>query len=213
MRCLMDRISPPQMLDSILRFSLLLDEFRNAMKNISHAGPFSRFRHLHRNESRLGSFKVKLDDAYRDFLTASTLRLEFQQTQLAIQQKQLAMQQTGSDLRLEDISAATTRLLLYSRFMTFFGRPLMLSYTHNHHLRPPTQPCSRGNEPGDTLGPSYFLLLSAYDSMRPAPLMPRHARYCRYLVCVLHAWASAVQAACCHRPKGKAFLSRIYVPI
>ncbi|KAJ6482762.1 hypothetical protein C8R45DRAFT_1100013 [Mycena sanguinolenta] len=109
-----------QMLDSIFRFSLLLDEIRSAMEDISLAGALSRFKHLNRNESRLQNFKVKLDNAYRDFLAASTLRLEVQQTLLVTQQKQLAIQQTGSTLQLENISAATARLLIYSQFMTFF---------------------------------------------------------------------------------------------
>ncbi|KAJ7256141.1 hypothetical protein B0H12DRAFT_1112583 [Mycena haematopus] len=110
-------ISPP-MLDSIFRFSLLLDDILRAMEGVSRASPISGFVHLNRNEGLLERFKTKLDDAYRDFLTASTLRLEIQQTQLAKQQKQLAIQQNRfaaqqaeSHLQLETVHSVTTRVL------------------------------------------------------------------------------------------------------
>ncbi|KAF8186523.1 hypothetical protein K438DRAFT_1973326 [Mycena galopus ATCC 62051] len=120
----------PSMSDSIYRFSVLLDEIRCALEEIFLAGSLSRAIRLNRNESQLLSFKTKLDDAYRDFLAASTLRLEVQQTQLVIQQnqftvqqKKFAMQQTQSHLELQRISVKTTRLLFYSQFMVFLSSP------------------------------------------------------------------------------------------
>jgi len=134
-------ISPPMLL-SIQRFSVLLDEIRCSMEVIALTGGISRVVHLNRNERLLLRIKTRLDDAYRDFLAASTLRLEVQQTELAIQQAQFAMQQAQSNL---DLKTKTTQLLFYARVTTFFGRPLMLPYKlHIYPLRPDTQPMLAG---------------------------------------------------------------------
>ncbi|KAJ6564569.1 hypothetical protein B0H19DRAFT_1258997 [Mycena capillaripes] len=86
-------ISPPMLL-SIEKFSVLLDEIKCSMEAITLTGRVSRIVHLNRNECALQKIKPKLDDAYRDFLAASALRLEVQQTQLTVQQMQFAIQQT-----------------------------------------------------------------------------------------------------------------------
>ncbi|KAJ6564573.1 hypothetical protein B0H19DRAFT_1259000 [Mycena capillaripes] len=134
-------ISAPMLL-SIEKFSGLLDEIKCSMETITLTGRFSRVVHLNRNERALRDIKSKLDDAYQDFLAASTLRLEVQQTQLVVQQTQLtlqqtefatqqtefAKQQTQTQLEIKTVSAETARLLFYARLTSFFGRPLMLPY-------------------------------------------------------------------------------------
>ncbi|KAJ7202022.1 hypothetical protein GGX14DRAFT_463563, partial [Mycena pura] len=149
-------ISPP-MVDSISAFSCLLREIAYVLEDIFGASSMSRFVNLNCNERRLKDIKRQLDDAYRDFLAASTLRLEVQQTQLAskqmqfavqqeqfaIQQEQFAVQQAQSHVELQKVSFATARLLFYSRLITFFGRPLRLPYK-SHPLRPDTQPMLAG---------------------------------------------------------------------
>ncbi|KAJ7917047.1 hypothetical protein B0H13DRAFT_344499 [Mycena leptocephala] len=126
---------PPPMLCSIEKFTVLLDEIECSMEAITLTGRISRVVHLNRNERVLQNIKSRLDDAYRDFLAASALRLEFQQTQLAIQQTQFAIQQTHlatqqaqTHLDVKTVSSDTTRLLFYAQLTTFFGRPLMLPY-------------------------------------------------------------------------------------
>ncbi|KAJ6527333.1 hypothetical protein DFH09DRAFT_1371420 [Mycena vulgaris] len=146
-------ISPP-MSDSIFEFSSLLREIAYVLEDISGASTMSRFVNLNRNERLLKGIKGQLDEAYRDFLAASTLRLEVRQAQLAsrqmqlaiqqeqfaIQQKQFAVQQAQSHVELQNVSFATARILFYSRLITFFGRPLRLPYkSHTHPLRPDTQ--------------------------------------------------------------------------
>ncbi|KAJ7816433.1 hypothetical protein B0H14DRAFT_2844829 [Mycena olivaceomarginata] len=134
------RISPPMLL-SIEKFSILLDKIRCSMEAITLTGRVSRIMHLNRNERALEDIKSKLDDAYRDFLAASALRIEvqqaqlvLQQTQFAIQQTELAKQQIQIHREIKTVSAESARLLFYARFTSFFGRPLMLPY--KGHTRP-----------------------------------------------------------------------------
>ncbi|KAJ7087464.1 hypothetical protein C8R44DRAFT_991335 [Mycena epipterygia] len=85
---------PLPLLKSIERFILLLNEIRCRMETIVLTGGVSRVMHLNRNERVLQDIKAQLDDAYRDFLAASALRLEVQQAHLTAQQAHLTIQQT-----------------------------------------------------------------------------------------------------------------------
>ncbi|KAJ7896392.1 hypothetical protein B0H14DRAFT_2679269 [Mycena olivaceomarginata] len=190
-------ISPP-MLDSILKFSSLLREIAYFLDDISRTSNMSRFVNLNRNERLLKDIKRKLDGAYRDFLAASTLRLEVQQTKLArqqtklarqqmqfaiqqeqfvIQQKQFAVQQAQSHVELQNVSFATARLLLYSRLITFFGRPLRLPYkSHTYPLRPDTQPMLAGQRARGHIRPTLLFRLC----MEPYSLRPQGWRLSLY---------------------------------
>ncbi|KAF7375836.1 hypothetical protein MSAN_00473500 [Mycena sanguinolenta] len=66
------------MLESIIRFTVLLDEIKNGLERIEHAKTLSRIRHLNRNARTLEEMKIRLDEAYMDFVAASTLRSEVQ---------------------------------------------------------------------------------------------------------------------------------------
>ncbi|KAJ6564567.1 hypothetical protein B0H19DRAFT_1286086 [Mycena capillaripes] len=109
------------MLLSIEKFPVLLDEIGCSMQVITLTGRVSRIVHLNRNERALQDIKSKLDDTYRDFLAASALRHEVQQTQLVLQQTRLALQQiefvtqktefakqqTQTQLEIKTVSAET----------------------------------------------------------------------------------------------------------
>ncbi|KAF7369289.1 hypothetical protein MVEN_00256700 [Mycena venus] len=111
----------PSMLFSIERFTVLLEEIRGSMEAITLTSKVSRVIHLNRNERILQSIKVRLDDAYRDFLAASALRLE-------VGQEQLVMQQTQIYLDLKTVSTTTNGLALdlqrHARVAVLFRRPL-----------------------------------------------------------------------------------------
>ncbi|KAJ7906884.1 hypothetical protein B0H13DRAFT_2333031 [Mycena leptocephala] len=81
------------MLLSIEHFTVLLDEIHCSMDAIALTGGVSRLMHLNRNELVLLKIKGQLDDAYRDFLVASALRVEVRQAEMAALQVQLAAQQ------------------------------------------------------------------------------------------------------------------------
>ncbi|KAJ7087465.1 hypothetical protein C8R44DRAFT_861855 [Mycena epipterygia] len=85
---------PWPMRESIDHFTALLVEIRESMKEIALTGGVSRVVHLNRNERTLQDIKAKLEDAYRDFSTASALRIEAEQARIAAQQ-------AASALRLE----------------------------------------------------------------------------------------------------------------
>ncbi|KAJ7087467.1 hypothetical protein C8R44DRAFT_893174 [Mycena epipterygia] len=87
----------------------LLDEIRCRMETITLTGGVSRVMHLNRNERVLQNIKAQLDDAYRDFLAASALRLEVQHGHLTIQQTQLAAQQVRTHTDVGKASTATQR--------------------------------------------------------------------------------------------------------
>ncbi|KAJ7087484.1 hypothetical protein C8R44DRAFT_893191 [Mycena epipterygia] len=135
---------PQPMRKSIERFNALLVEIRGHMKEIALTGGVSRVVHLNRNERTLQDIKAKLDDAYRDFLAASALRLEVQQANLAVQQAHLAAQQrqltaqqallatqqSQTHIDVGKVSAMTKSLasefsrgLGYSRFTVFLAGP------------------------------------------------------------------------------------------
>ncbi|KAJ7920151.1 hypothetical protein B0H13DRAFT_2268303 [Mycena leptocephala] len=121
---------PAPMLQSIERFTVLLDEVRCSMETISLTGGLSRVVHLNRNERALRDIKARLDDAYRDFSVASALRVEAQQADIAVQQTQLAGQQAQTHLAVGKVVAATHTLapelssvLFYSRLSVFLAGP------------------------------------------------------------------------------------------
>ncbi|KAJ7055363.1 hypothetical protein C8F01DRAFT_1234776 [Mycena amicta] len=122
-------ISPP-MLKSIQRFTVLLEEIRRRLEPIVRASSVSRIVRLNRNERTLAGIKAQLDDAYRDFVAASALRVEVQQTKIvlqqthiSIQQTQLSAQQTQTQLDLSKIATTTTHVLLYSKLSVFLASP------------------------------------------------------------------------------------------
>ncbi|KAJ7816021.1 hypothetical protein B0H13DRAFT_1916328 [Mycena leptocephala] len=117
----------PSMLHSIERFTVLLDEIRSSVEMIALTNGISRIVHLNRNERALQEIKAQLDDAYRDFLAASALRAEAQQTKIAVQQTLLA---TQIHLDVEKAVVATdsivrnlSRVSLYSSLSVFLASP------------------------------------------------------------------------------------------
>ncbi|KAJ7215924.1 hypothetical protein GGX14DRAFT_606888 [Mycena pura] len=80
-------ISPP-MLQSIERFTVLLDEIRCRLEAIALTSTVSRLVHLNSDERALQRIKAQLDDAYRDLVAASALRVEVQSTKISVQQAQ-----------------------------------------------------------------------------------------------------------------------------
>jgi len=108
------------MLLSIQRFTVLLDEIRCSMEAITLTSSFSHIAHLRRNERALQSIKSQLDDAYRDFMAASALRVEAQQAELAVQQAdtRIALEKV-TDTLAPDLS----RVLFYSRLSVFLAGP------------------------------------------------------------------------------------------
>ncbi|KAJ7164113.1 hypothetical protein C8R46DRAFT_1220625 [Mycena filopes] len=82
------------LLKSIEGFTFLLNDICTAMEKILLARSISRIVHLNSTERTLQEIKSRLDDAYRDFLAASALRVEVQQAEIAVEHKALAVQQT-----------------------------------------------------------------------------------------------------------------------
>ncbi|KAJ7289151.1 hypothetical protein C8J57DRAFT_1493607 [Mycena rebaudengoi] len=130
---------PPAMLQSIERFTLMLEEIRVSMEAITLTGGVSRVVHLSENERTVRDIKARLDEQYRDFLAASALRVEVEQTAIAqrqtetqadvekvsaialrveVQQTAIAQRQTETQADVQKVSAATDRLLLFSRSST-----------------------------------------------------------------------------------------------
>ncbi|KAJ6462102.1 hypothetical protein C8R45DRAFT_1027316 [Mycena sanguinolenta] len=89
-------IAPP-MLESIDRFTVLLDQIRRALEQIEHAKTFSRIRHLNRNARTLAEMRSRLDEAYMDFVAASTLRLEVEHR--GVNGKLIALQADVKEIR------------------------------------------------------------------------------------------------------------------
>ncbi|KAJ6535991.1 hypothetical protein DFH09DRAFT_1179296, partial [Mycena vulgaris] len=115
---------PPPMVQSIERFTVQLDGVWRRMDKMALTSRFSRVIHLNSNEGVLSAIKAELDDAYRDMLAASALRLELQQAQLAVQQVELAVQQAQMHVDVKKVAASTDILLYCSGFTVFFGQPL-----------------------------------------------------------------------------------------
>ncbi|KAJ7804780.1 hypothetical protein B0H14DRAFT_2882902 [Mycena olivaceomarginata] len=151
-------ISSP-LLDSIERFTVLLDLIRCSMEAIAFSGGVDRLVHLRRNERALRAIKTQLDDAYHDLLAASVLRGEVQQTQLADQQADFGLQIREVQLGLKTVAALSKRLLRYAQITCFFGRPLMLPYKFiRYPIRPDTHH-ARGTASQGT-NPVFFFLSS-----------------------------------------------------
>ncbi|KAJ7483302.1 hypothetical protein FB451DRAFT_1393414 [Mycena latifolia] len=100
---------PPPMLLSIERFTVTLDEIRCSMEDIALSDVSSRAGHLNRNDAKIRDIKAQLDEAYRDFLTASVLRSEVVQTQI--------------QSYILKVSAETATVLFYSRLTFFLASP------------------------------------------------------------------------------------------
>ncbi|KAJ7640334.1 hypothetical protein DFH06DRAFT_253745 [Mycena polygramma] len=79
-----DAVPDPSVMSSatikaIKNFTILLDEIRRDMAEITREQTFARIVHLRRTERRLDAIKARLSDAYTDFRTGSALRVEVQQ--------------------------------------------------------------------------------------------------------------------------------------
>ncbi|KAJ7616112.1 hypothetical protein FB45DRAFT_935295 [Roridomyces roridus] len=121
---------PPSMLQSIERFTLLLEETKYLMEEMVLTGRVSRIVHLNRNERVLRDIRERLDAAYGDFLAASALRVEVTQAEIVLKQRELAAQQLQTYLQVSQILQKTNTtinltpdLLFYSRLSVFLGRP------------------------------------------------------------------------------------------
>ncbi|KAJ7815334.1 hypothetical protein B0H14DRAFT_3746040 [Mycena olivaceomarginata] len=111
------RTIPPPMLKSIQRFTELLEDIRQEMEELTRTGFVSRVFHLNRNEHKLQDIRERLDNAYRDFVAASALRLEAQHSETRIEMQKMTIA-NNTDL---------SKLLFSARFQnvcSFFGRPL-----------------------------------------------------------------------------------------
>jgi len=109
-------VIPSPMLLSIEKFTVLLAEIHGDMKLLAATGRVSRAIHLNRNERMLEDIKVRLDDAYRDFLAASTMRLEVEQSCTRMIVDKVAADTNTMGLRV-------TETLIYSRLNVFLARP------------------------------------------------------------------------------------------
>jgi hypothetical protein len=116
------------MLLSIERFSILLEEIKCSMENISLTGGVSRVVHLNRNERVLQDIKTRLDDAYRDFLAAAAIRMEVQQTALAVQQETIHLDLKAVSATTNNLAVDLRRSLAHTQWTVLFGRPLQLPY-------------------------------------------------------------------------------------
>ncbi|KAJ6564245.1 hypothetical protein B0H19DRAFT_1067830 [Mycena capillaripes] len=92
---------PGPMLRSIERFSFLLKRIYGEMVAITSLGRVSRILHLNRNEASIRRIKLQLDDAYRDFMAAATVRFEVGQFNTHIAVKKLSSDTAAATSRLE----------------------------------------------------------------------------------------------------------------
>ncbi|KAJ7031927.1 hypothetical protein C8F04DRAFT_1396853 [Mycena alexandri] len=120
----------PLMHQSIERFTVLLHDIHRLMVSMSLTNRVSRIVHLNRNESALLGMKTKLEDAYRDFLAASALRVEAQQAtiasqqaELAVQQAKLAVQQMQLANRQKQLASKLSQILFCSGLTVFLANP------------------------------------------------------------------------------------------
>ncbi|KAJ7087437.1 hypothetical protein C8R44DRAFT_820106 [Mycena epipterygia] len=107
---------PPPMLYHIQRFEVLLDEIKCAMEKISLTGGVSRLVHLNHNEHIPQGIKAQLDDAYRDFLAASILRLEVTQSSTQIAVAKISAETTN-------ISTQLSHAVFYTELTVFLAHP------------------------------------------------------------------------------------------
>ncbi|KAJ6574566.1 hypothetical protein B0H19DRAFT_1063511 [Mycena capillaripes] len=147
-----------------LCFPDVLDEIRCSMDAIALTGGVSRLMHLNCNEHVLLKIKGQLDDAYRDFLAASALRLEVKQAemaalqvQLAAQQKQLEVQQATTHREVGKIFATTDALALnqFNSWICDYAKYVGPGYFLEEFTRPHS---SCGREPGMLFLNAHMLL-------------------------------------------------------
>ncbi|KAJ6632306.1 hypothetical protein B0H10DRAFT_2206678 [Mycena sp. CBHHK59/15] len=117
---------PPRMLESIERFTMLLDDIQCRMETIVLSSRISHVVHLNKNERALQGIRTQLDEAYRDFRVASSLRLEVHQAYLTVQQTHLAVLQAETHLGVEKVSAATKTLRSDMAKVLFYSRSIVL---------------------------------------------------------------------------------------
>ncbi|KAF7302835.1 hypothetical protein MKEN_01245500 [Mycena kentingensis (nom. inval.)] len=91
---------PPPMLLSIDRFTSTLGMIHDCLIEVAQTRGISRVVHLRRNEAILEDMLVKLDDAYRTFVIASSIRLEAQQLETAQTQLHFIASQHQYNTRL-----------------------------------------------------------------------------------------------------------------
>ncbi|KAJ7098826.1 hypothetical protein C8R44DRAFT_988677 [Mycena epipterygia] len=106
---------PTPMVESIERFTLLLDEIQRTLEAVALSRTLSRVCHLKRNEHLLTDMKGRLDDAYRDFMAASTLRLEIKQ-----ERTHSTLVVLGEDVR--KVSAVANELVPQISIVVFYSR-------------------------------------------------------------------------------------------
>ncbi|KAJ7166619.1 hypothetical protein C8R46DRAFT_1094918 [Mycena filopes] len=115
---------PSPMLKSIEGFTFILNDICTTMEKILLARSISRVVHLNSTERTLREIKSKLDDAYRDFLAASALRMEVQQAEIAVEHKALAVQtHTAVDQVTNILKRDISSVLFYSRLSVFLAHP------------------------------------------------------------------------------------------
>ncbi|KAJ7715892.1 hypothetical protein B0H16DRAFT_1614944 [Mycena metata] len=107
---------PEPMLRSITRFTVLLDDIGCSMQIVSDTPTVTRLMHLNRNEQMLQRIRTQLDEAQRDFDTASNLRIE-------VQQAQLALKHSETHLEIKGLSQTAHRSNTYTRFIVFLAVP------------------------------------------------------------------------------------------
>ncbi|KAJ7745332.1 hypothetical protein B0H16DRAFT_1558515 [Mycena metata] len=124
---------PEPMLRSITRFTVydilplnksprltflrsLLDDIGCSMQLISDTPTVTRLMHLNRNEQMLQRIRTQLDEAQRDFDTASNLRIE-------VQQAQLALKHSETDLEIKGLFQTANTVLRHTRFIVFLAVP------------------------------------------------------------------------------------------
>ncbi|KAJ7849793.1 hypothetical protein B0H14DRAFT_2764743 [Mycena olivaceomarginata] len=116
-------IISPSMLIRIERFTLLLNEIRRSMEAITLSSGVSRVMHLNRNEQVLRGINLRLDEAYRDFVTASVLCVEVQQIRLSDRQMHtldgVHKIADATDTLAFDLSS----VLFYIKFSVFLAGP------------------------------------------------------------------------------------------
>ncbi|KAJ7775323.1 hypothetical protein B0H16DRAFT_1712902 [Mycena metata] len=91
--------------DKFILLCSLLDEVRCSIEAIALTDRVSRVLHLNHNERILQGIRAQLDEAYRDFLAASALCVEAQQTEIALQQSKIAVQQHRLDAQQTRLAA------------------------------------------------------------------------------------------------------------
>ncbi|KAJ7461214.1 hypothetical protein FB451DRAFT_490601 [Mycena latifolia] len=100
-------------------------EIRCRMEVVALTSGMARLLHLNRNERGLQEIKAQLDDAYRDFATASLLRNEREQAQMTRHVKEMSARTEALVSMQAALSEDISWVSLYSKLVAFFGQPLM----------------------------------------------------------------------------------------